>query len=76
MILHLLRRRRTVNRNVFNDLKNVSATPALFIQMSKQIAIAHVTLSNMARTLTRLITVKTVIFVLFYITLILTNIII
>ena len=28
MILHLLRMRRNVNRNVFNDRKNVSATPA------------------------------------------------
>ena len=27
MILHLLRMRRNVNRNVFNDRKNVSATP-------------------------------------------------
>ena len=26
MILHLLRMRRNVNRNVFNDLKNLSAT--------------------------------------------------
>ena len=28
MILHLLRMRRNVNRNVFNDRKNVSATPS------------------------------------------------
>ena len=27
MILHLLRMRRNVNRNVFNDRENVSATP-------------------------------------------------
>ena len=27
MILHLLRMRRNVNHNVFNDRKNVSATP-------------------------------------------------
>ena len=27
MILHLLRMRRNVNRNVFNERKNVSATP-------------------------------------------------
>ena len=27
MILHLLRMRRNVNRNVFNDRKNVSGTP-------------------------------------------------
>ena len=27
MILHLVRMRRNVNRNVFNDRKNVSATP-------------------------------------------------
>ena len=26
MILHLLRMRRNVNRNIFNDRKNVSAT--------------------------------------------------
>ena len=29
MILHLLRMRRNVNRNVFNDRKNVSATPSV-----------------------------------------------
>ena len=29
MILHLLRMRRNVNRNVFNGRKNVSATPSL-----------------------------------------------
>ena len=28
MVLHLLRMRRNVNRNVFNDRKNVSATPS------------------------------------------------
>ena len=31
MILHLLRNPRDVNRNVFNDLKHVSATTALYV---------------------------------------------
>ena len=35
MILHLLRMRRNVNRNVFNDQKNVSATFYLGAQCAK-----------------------------------------
>ena len=35
MILHLLRMRRNVNRNVFNDRENVSATPSLTVQVGR-----------------------------------------
>ena len=43
MILHLLRMRRNVNRNLFNDGENVSATPlrqhfAAFFTGSSQVS--------------------------------------
>ena len=39
MILHLLRMRRNVNRNVFNGRKNVSATPSLRLHKKRQMRI-------------------------------------
>ena len=39
MILHLLRMRRNVNRNVFNGRKNVSATPSLRLHKKRQVRI-------------------------------------
>ena len=42
MILHVLRMRRNVNRNVFNDRKNVSATAPLTMNISKDIGAIEV----------------------------------
>ena len=53
MILHLLRMRRNVNRNVFNDRKNVSVTTVLnkivysFVITNKQIGPIRVKASSM-----------------------------
>ena len=44
MILHLLRKRRNVNRNVFNDRKNVSATAPCVIIFPRGILIVNCTL--------------------------------
>ena len=38
MILHLLRMRRKVNRNVFNDRKNLNATPPLVYMDVREVA--------------------------------------
>ena len=44
MILHLLRMRRNINLNVFNDRKNVSATTALYTRDQRSPLDHHVTL--------------------------------